>query len=225
MPSPQPDRSPETPEPDPIRRSKAAAAVVIKVEVGRATHRMPRLARWLTARNALRRPVDRIEGAVLVMLYAAFGVLVGLACVFGTHTYQAQRTATAGLRPAAAELVQAGPLASLGRVGQAEARWSRPGGGEHTGVLTTATAPDITGAAAGTRIAIWLNPSGQPVPPPADQSVMVLYALAASVVLAALAALALLILYRLCRLVLDRRRLAAWDSAWARTGPSWTSRR
>jgi hypothetical protein len=197
----------------------------MKVEVGRATHRMPRLARWLTARNALRRPVDRIEGVVLVMLYAAFGVLVGLACVLGTHTYQAQRTATAGLRPAAARLVQAGPLGGgLGRVGQAEARWSGPGGGEHTGVLTTATAPDITGAAAGARIAIWLNPSGQPVPPPADQSVMILYALVTGAVLAAMAGVALLILYRLCRFALDRRRLAAWDSAWARTGPSWTTR-
>jgi hypothetical protein len=227
MPFSKPDRTPETPEPDRTRRSKGAAAVVMKLEVGRATRRMPRLARWLTARNALRRPVDRIEGAVLVMSYAAFGVLVGLACVFGTHMYQAQRTATADLRPAVAQLVQAGPLvAGMGLVGQAEARWPGPGGGgEHTGVLTTATAPDIAGAPAGARIAIWLTPSGQLAPPPAERSIMILYAVAAGVVLAALAALALLILYRLCRLVLDRRRLAAWDSAWARTGPSWTGRR
>ena len=31
--------------------------------------------------------------------------------------------------------------------------------------------------------------------------------------------------YALCRVVLDRRRLAAWESAWNRTGPSWTTRR
>ncbi|MDQ2814017.1 MAG: hypothetical protein M3Z75_19650 [Actinomycetota bacterium] len=223
MPFPRPDRDPK---PGRTRRAKIAAARLAKVEVSRATHRLPRLARWLTRRNALRRPVDRIEGAVLVTLYAAFGVLIGLACVFGAHTYQAQRTAAAGLRPAAAQLVQAGPPGGrLGLVGQAEARWPGPAGGEHTGMLSTAIAPDISGAAAGARIAIWLNPSGQPVPPPADQVVKILYALAAGATLTAIAALALLILYRLCRLVLDRRRLAAWDSAWARTGPRWTTRR
>jgi hypothetical protein len=35
----------------------------------------------------------------------------------------------------------------------------------------------------------------------------------------------LLISYALCRLALDRRRLAAWESAWSLTGPRWTTRR
>ena len=217
MPFSQPDRG---------RRAKAVAAVPVNVKVRQATRRMPRLARWLAGRNSLRRPVDRIEGAVMVALIAAFCVAVAMASVFGAHTYQAQRAATAGLRPSAAWLIQAGPLGGgLGHVGQAEARWSSPAGGEHTGVLTTATAPGITGAAAGARIPIWLTPSGQPVPPPGDQAVMVLYGLVAGVAMAALAAIALLILYRLCRLALDRRRLATWESAWDRTGPSWTTRR
>jgi len=47
-------------QPDRGRRAKAAAAVPINVKVGRATRWMPRLTRWLTGRNALRRPVDRI---------------------------------------------------------------------------------------------------------------------------------------------------------------------
>jgi hypothetical protein len=38
-------------------------------------------------------------------------------------------------------------------------------------------------------------------------------------------AVALLICYWLARLVLDRRRLAAWTSEWSLTGPRWTSRR
>jgi len=187
---------------------------------------MSRLARLLTGRNALRRPVDRIEGAVLVALSAAFGMAVVMACIFGTHTYQAQRAATAGLRPAAAVLLQAGPSAdSLGRVGQAEARWFVPGGGEQTGMLTTATAPDIAGAAAGTRIRVWLNRSGQPTGPPADQSVMIIYSLVAGAMVTALAGMALLLAYALCRAVLDRRRLAAWESAWNLIGPKWTTRR
>jgi hypothetical protein len=180
----------------------------------------------LTGRNALRRSVDRIEGAVLVALAAAFGVAVAIACMAGTHTYQVQQAATVGLRPASAVLLQDGPSPdSLGRVGQAEVRWSVPGGGEQSGVLTTATAPDIAGAVAGARISVWLNRSGQPAGPPADQTVMIIYSLAAGAIVAALAGMVLLGVYALCRVALDRRRLAAWESAWNRTGPSWTTRR
>ena len=60
-----------------------------------ATRRMSRLVRWLAGRNALRRPVDRIEAAVLVALSAAFLVAVAVASVLGAHTYQSQRAASA----------------------------------------------------------------------------------------------------------------------------------
>jgi hypothetical protein len=187
--------------------------------------RVSRLARLLTGRNALRRPVDRIEGVVLVALSAAFLSAVAFACIVGTHTYQSQRAATVGLRPAAAVLLQDGPTVGLARVGQAEAQWFVPRSGQQSGVLTTETTPDIAGAAAGARISIWLNRSGQPAAPPAGQAVMVLYALVAGAMVAGLAGLALLLVYALCRLVLDRRRLAAWESAWDRTGPRWTTHR
>ena len=198
----------------------------MNVKARGATRRVSRLARLLTGRNPLRRPVDRIEGAVLVALSAAFLAAIAFACIVGTHTYQTQRAATAGLRPAAAVLLQDGPTADrLGRIGQTEARWFLPGGGEQSGVLTTATAPEIAGAVAGDRISVWLNRSGQPVASPADQTVIIIYALTAGLVAAALAGLALLLAYALCRRILDRRRLVAWESAWNRTGPTWTTRR
>jgi len=198
----------------------------MNVKSRRTTHRMFRLARLLTGRNALIRPVDRIEGAVLVVSSAAFGVAVVIACIFGTHTYLVQRAAMVGVRPAAAVLLQDGPSPdSLGRVGQAEARWPVPGGGEQSGELTTMTAPDIAGASAGARIPVWLNRSGQPTRPPADQAVMIIYSLVAGAMVAALAGMALLLAYRLCLVALNRRRLAAWESAWNRTGPRWTTRR
>lgn len=188
--------------------------------------RVSRLARLLTGRNALRRPVDKIEGVVLVALSAAFLAALAFACIVGTHTYQSQRAATVGLRPAAAVLLQDGPaVGGLARVEQAEAQWFVPGGGQQSGVLTTATAPDIAGAAAGARISVWLNRSGQPAAPPAGQAIMIIYALVASAMVVGLAGLALLLVYALCRLVLDRRRLAAWESAWDRTGPIWSIRR
>jgi hypothetical protein len=190
-----------------------------------ATRRMPRLVRWLTGRNALRRPVDRVEGAILVVLSAALFVAVAVAAVVGAHTYQSQRAASARLSPALAVLIQAGPLYGPARVGQAEARWRDRGGGLRSGVLTTMSAPGIMGAAAGARIPVWLDRSGRPAVPPGGQLAMIVNALVLSVAVAGGAAVALLICYMLCRVALDRRRLTAWESAWSLTGPRWSTRR
>ena len=126
--------------------------------------RMSRLVRWLAGRNTLRRPVDRIEGTVLMALTAAFVAAIAVASVVGVHTYQSQRAASAGLRPVVATLSQTAPLLydSLVQRGQAKARWHDPGGGEKSGVLTIWTVPGILGAAAGAQIPVWLNRSGQP---------------------------------------------------------------
>ena len=189
--------------------------------------RVSRLVRWLAGRNTLRRPVDRIEGTVLVVLTVAFLVAVAVASVLGVRTYQSQRAASVGVRPVVAVLSQPGPLSygSMAQLGEAEARWRDPGGSEQSGVLTTATAPGILGAAAGARIPVWLDRSGQPVVPPGGQVAMIVNALAPGTTVAGGAGMALLVCYGLCRLVLDRRRLAAWESAWSLTGPRWTTRR
>lgn len=200
--------------------------MIMNVKPREETRRMSRLVRWLARRNALRRPVDRIEGAVLVALSAAFLVAVAVAAILGTHTYQSQRAASAGLRPAVAVLIQAGPFyGSLAHLGRAEARWRDREGGEQSGMLTTVTTPAIIGAAAGARIPVWLDRSGQPAAPPGGQVAMIVNALAVGAAAAGGAGVALLISYALCRLALDRRRLAAWESAWSLTGPRWTTRR
>ena len=199
--------------------------MIMNVNEPGAPRRMSRLVRWLAGRNALRRPVDRIEGAVLVAFSAAFLVAIVVASILGAHTYLSQRAASVGLRPAAAVLIQAGPLyGSMAQVGKAEARWRGPGGGEQSGVLTTATTPGIVGATAGARIAVWLDRAGQPVTPPGGQVTMIINALAVGAAVAGGAGITLLISYALCRLALDRRRLAAWESAWSLTGPRWTTR-
>jgi hypothetical protein len=199
--------------------------MIMNVNKPGAHRRMSRLVRWLAGRNALRRPVDRIEGAVLVAFSAAFVVAIVAASILGAHTYLSERAASAGLRPAAAVLIQAGPLyGSMAQLEVAEARWRGPGGGEQSGVLTTATTPGIIGATAGARIPVWLDRAGQPVAPPGGRVTMIVNALAVGAAVAGGAGAALLISYALCRLVLDRRRLAAWESAWSLTGPRWTTR-
>ncbi len=199
--------------------------MIMAAKVRGATRRTSRLVRWLAGRNVLRRPVDRVEGAVLVVLSAALLVAVAVAAVLGAHTYQSQHAASAGLRPAAAVLLQAGPPYGPARVGQAEARWRDRGGGTRSGVLTTVSTPGIMGAPAGARVPVWLDRSGQPAAPPAGQAAMIVNALVLGVAVAGGAAAALVICYVLCRLALDRRRLTAWESAWSSTGPRWTTRR
>ena len=92
----EPAAAPET------SHREAARAMIMSVKKPGANRRMSRLVRWLAGRNALRRPVDRIEGAVLVALSAAFLVAIAVASILGAHTYQSQRaarSACARLRP------------------------------------------------------------------------------------------------------------------------------
>jgi hypothetical protein len=48
--------------------------------------------------------------------------------------------------------------------------------------------------------------------------------LAAAMTLAVVA-LALLAVLRIALVLLNRRRLAAWETAWSRVGPQWSKRR
>ena len=193
----------------------------------RAAGPLPRLARMFLARNELRRPCDRAEGAILVALSAAFGTVIVLATVLAGHLYQSERAAAARLRPAAAVLSAPGPvmagLSAPSAQVQARAMWRLPGGAERSGVLTAGTAPAIDDAGAGATVTVWLNRAGVPQPPPPGQDVMVANALGAVAVLAAGAGALLAACYWLCRRALDRRRLARWGQAWAATGPRWTS--
>jgi hypothetical protein len=186
-----------------------------------------RAARLLAGRNPLRRPHDRIEGAAILVLTVAFLATMVWASFLGARLYQSQLAGAAQLRPATAILTQDGPRPGLRLVptGQVLARWPAPGGHEKSGVLGAVTTPGISGAVAGARVLVWLNRLGQPaVPPPGRASMMVGAVLMALAVAAGIAA-GLLIPYRLCCLVLERRRLAAWESAWALTGPRWANRR
>jgi hypothetical protein len=194
-------------------------------EAGGAARAWRRLARLLIGRNRLRRPSDRIEGAVVLVLAAAFLGAVLAAPLFGVAIYHSQRAAAARMHPAVAVLTQNGPYdGGVTGDGQAMARWPVPGG-QRSGLLTTQTAPGIWGASAGTRVQIWLTASGVPAEPPPGGTVVLFTAIVIAISAACGAGIALILCYWLFRLVLDRRRLAAWESAWALTGPRWTTRR
>ena len=191
----------------------------------RAQARTVRLARLLLGPNRLRRPCDRIEGLLAMLLAAAFLVAVAAAPSFAEHLYHSQRADGAQLHAATAVLTQNGPSDNyVTTVGEAAARWRAPDGQQEKGMLTTVTAPGITGAAAGARVLVWVTDSGQAEAPPVAATEAMFSSLMLTIGALLGAAIVLLICYWLGRLVLDRRRLAAWTSEWSLTGPRWTTR-
>lgn len=184
-----------------------------------------RLTRLLVGPGALRRPSDRLEGILIVMLAAAFLAVAALAPGLALRYYRSEQAAAARLRPATAVLTQTGPPSSyMSSLGEAQARWRAPDGRWRSGPLTTLTAPDILGARAGARIRVWLTGSGQPQNPPPGGAEVLFAVVVTAVGAVCTAGLLLAICYWLGRLALDRRRLAAWTSEWSLTGPGWTTR-
>src|SRR5258708_19590024 len=127
---------------------------------------IPRLARLLLGRNTLRRPSDRREGAILVMVTAVFCVAVVAASVLGTHIYRWQRADAARLRPAVAVLSRTGPTDNLGGNEEAWARWRAPHGRQPSGTPTIATPPPISDPSPPTPATRRVTPTAQPAPPP-----------------------------------------------------------
>jgi hypothetical protein len=113
----------------------------------------------------------------------------------------------------------------MGPLAEAPARWRAPDGQPRSGILTTYNAPGISGARAGARVRVWLTATGKPAQPPMGHASVLFTSVVVGISTLAGAGLALLLCYFLCRRALDRRRLAAWETDWARTGPRWTSRR
>ena len=91
-----------------------------------ARARTVRLARLFIGPNRLRRPCDRVEGLLVMLLAVAFLVAVAAAPSFCVRLYQSQRANVAQLHPATAVLTQSGPSeSSVTTVGEAAAAGGR----------------------------------------------------------------------------------------------------
>jgi hypothetical protein len=193
--------------------------------------RRKRCARWLGLdRNPLRRPADRVEAWLrLLMLALALTAVPAIAIGCGlignqmlTHRAQAQRHAdhqvsaviTQQAPPAVVDPYVADPDVWV------QARWMAPDGATRSGQIL---AP--AGTQPGQTIPVWVNAVGQVVgPPPQHQNVM-----AESIMVGVIGGCTLILLLMglqaAARRTLDRQRLKAWDSEWQATGPLWTGHR
>ncbi len=191
--------------------------------------RWTRCARWLGLdRNPLRRPADRLEVALRLIVLIVILAGVPLASIgVGRAVYHA------GLRQAQAErATEHQASAMLTRPAPAHgspdpysgvetawvsARWVGPNGTIHYGQVLAAA-----GKAKGTAVTIWTDASGSAIDPPESHADIVSSVFVGSASTGLLLTLALVGLHVLGHRVLDRRRMRAWDAEWRTTGPRWT---
>jgi hypothetical protein len=103
---------------------------------------------------------------------------------------------------------------------EANARWKTPDGQVRTGEVLVRS-----GAPAGSAVMVWANQAGQLTDPPLQHSQVTGRAdLARGVAIAGLAVTLIVAGLAGCG-VLNRRRLAAWDTDWLATEPRWSPRR
>jgi hypothetical protein len=186
-----------------------------------------RTARLFLRPNELRRLSDRLEAALLAALAAAFAAAVVLAALLAAHVYRSEKAAPpTDLRVATAVLTSPATISTavFPREATARATWRLSAGTERSGLLTSDLVPGLYGKPAGASVPVWLDRAGAPELPPQGQGAPAVNATLIGLVVTAGAAALLACGCRLCLNGLDRHRLAGWSSAWAVTGPRWTSR-
>jgi hypothetical protein len=201
------------------------------VRIGRLvrTGRLTRLARrfWM-GRSPLRRRTDRVEAWITAGLLAAFLVGAPMASVTAGrwvhHGGLLEQRAQQSWHQVPAVLLQTAPVqrtlylrASLNTDVLALARWTGPGGRRLTGKV-----PVASGTPAGRRLEVWVNRSGQPTSSPLPNSELVRRVIGAEGLAPVGLAVLLLGVGGVVRWLMNRRRLAAWETGWAYTGPRWT---
>ncbi|WP_132155883.1 hypothetical protein [Kribbella antiqua] len=179
---------------------------------------------WL-GHNPLRRRVDRLEAALLMIVLVAALLVIPAAAAFGT-TIRNRAEHSAAEERAEARPVQ---VRTLGNTAEAvpsspgltttsvPVRWFDTSGSRHEGKVDV-----LIGTKAGTELTIWLDRDGAMTRgprPPADSTAL---GVAAGVTMPLLAWPLLLASFGLARRPLDHRRAQAWAREWEQVSPRWT---
>ena len=191
--------------------------------------RVRRLARGLGLdANPLRRRTDKLATSLAALLLVV--VLVGAPLLAIAVYGWAGRVGAAELRAerswhqVSAVLLKSAPspdaLAnSLFGYSWVPARWLTPNGHARTGNLAVEV-----GMAAGRKVRIWVDGAGRLTDAPLTQRAVQARATTAAAVATTVLLIAVFVLVWAGRSLLDRRRLADWELAWAIVGPKWTKR-
>jgi len=178
--------------------------------------------------NPLRRRIDKI--ATWLMAQFLVVVLVGAplfaigAFTWASRAGAAEQRAERSWREVPAVLLRSVPAPDSfadGVFGYSwvPARWTAPNGQARSGNI-----PVEIGLAAGRKVRLWVDAAGRPTDAPLTHRAVMARAATAAAVATAVLLIALSFLAFIVRWLLDRRRLADWELAWAIVGPQWTKR-
>lgn len=179
--------------------------------VSRFLHRI-----W-PAGNPLARGWDKTEAALLVVAVLVVLMAIPVALTAGSRTYgdfaaQAEQQRENRL-PATARLLAAAPdaVGTTGVLYQVDAVWRLPDGSERRGAVGA-----DAGTPAGDTVHIWLDRSGNPVPPPLAAGDVIWIAIGVGLFLWLGVVLACGLLLVAAHFLFDSRRAAAWARDWAK---------
>jgi len=180
-------------------------------------------------RNPLRRRADLIEGWLLpaaIAVFLAVSPLVVAAAGAGVRADNAAATrAQLSWHRVPAVLLKAAPGPEMSDNGAntwvvwTPARWTS-GGRSRTGSV-----PAPAGTRAGSTVRVWLDRAGNVRTPPLTAAQVSDRVIAATLIALAGLAVFMASMALLIRRVLDRRRLAGWESDWLSVGPQWSHQR
>jgi hypothetical protein len=175
-------------------------------------------------RNPLRRATDRLETCLLVGLFVLLAAVTPFAARLAGHAAYLGGWHERQLQLAAKHQVQAvltedaGPVSgySLSVYVLTQASWTSV-----TGVHRSGEVPAEPGSRQGALVAVWTNASGYLDSPPLAISEVASQADAATTGVIVGAGVAYIAGAAAVRLLLNRRRMAAWDADWIATAPTW----
>lgn len=180
-------------------------------------------ARW-SSRNPLRRAVDRIEVAAMILLVVMFVAGAPFAAAATTNWTQQGAAAAARVERATWHQVTAVVLRAVSSPSSSYAESFRslvPVRWTLNGVAHAGTAEVAAGTPAGASVRVWTSRSGEQTGAPLAPSQIAHQAALAGML--AVGGLAFLVIVGalIIRRFLDGKRMAAWDAEWSATGPQW----
>jgi len=190
-----------------------------------------KLARRLGAdRNPLRRSTDRIEAwlvpVAIAVLLALSPLVTSLAASWVRTDVAAARHAQRSWHHVPAVLLDAVPGPMMAGNGSHSDSWLiwTPARWAADGRTRVGRVPAGAGSWAGSTVQVWLDRAGNVELPPLTAGQVRGRIIAAALV--ALVGLAVILgcMLVLIRRLLDRRRLAGWETAWLAVGPQWSRR-
>ncbi|WP_340681419.1 hypothetical protein LCL61_21855 [Amycolatopsis coloradensis] len=178
--------------------------------------------------GSLARPVDRLEGLILVFAVLVATAGLPFAAAAGSAVFAAgkDRSAaeTAVRHRAEAVLIEDGaPVVIAVRSGGAAdttpvmARWMLPDGSFRAGKV-----PATRGMTAGARVKVWLGEGGEPVEAPLTRSNAAFRGFGAGLGLWAAVLILSWLGYRVSRFFLDRARTDGWEREWKTVSRRWS---